>query len=163
MPETAAGATRRRLLFVNADLCTGCRLCELACADAHDGIAGGGRSRIHVESWPEANAFVPVVCMHCTRPPCVEACPSLARSRCPETGAILIDTQACTGCGECRRVCPFDVPRLHPQEGFCMGCDLCSGEPACTEACTVGALAYIHPSGGARKRERNWAERNVRA
>ena len=60
-------ATSRRILFVNADLCTGCRMCELACADVKEGLSGQGLSRIRVEAWPEVNAFVPVVCVHCAQ------------------------------------------------------------------------------------------------
>ena len=155
---TEPSATSRRILFVNADLCTGCRMCELACADVKEGLSGQGLSRIRVEAWPEVNGFVPVVCVHCTRPPCVTACPTLARSRETSTGRVLIDRALCTGCGACVTACPFDAPRKHPLEGRILGCDLCDGEPACVEVCTMGVLAHVHPSRGAARRSRAWAE-----
>jgi Fe-S-cluster-containing dehydrogenase component len=159
-PRSRTGRSVRRRVVVNADLCTGCRLCELACADVHEGLSGPDLSRIRVEAWPEVNAWFPLLCVHCTRPPCVDACPTTARSKEKAMGRVLVRAELCTGCGECTLACPHDAPRMHPQEGVSLGCNLCDGAPACVEVCTSEALVFAHPSEGVRRRQRAWAERH---
>ncbi len=144
----------RRIVFANADLCTGCSLCELACADARESVVGKEFSRIRIDSMPEINAWFPVVCMQCAAPPCVTICPSRARSKDPASGAILIDADSCSGCGQCILACPIGYPTIHPVDGVAFGCDLCSGEPVCVEACTTGALEFVNAAVGARRRAR---------
>ena len=33
-----------------------------------------------------------------------------------EDGIVLVDSEACIGCGTCREVCPYDVRRLNPEQ-----------------------------------------------
>jgi len=40
-----------KVLVINYEKCTGCRLCELVCAVMHDGISNPTRSRINVMKW----------------------------------------------------------------------------------------------------------------
>lgn len=154
------GRVMRSTVFVNADLCTGCKLCELVCADAHEGLTGPAFSRIRVESFPRVNAWFPVVCAHCAKPPCVAACPSRARSK-DHGGLVAIDAESCIGCGQCVLACPLGAASMHPDDGFAIGCDLCSGSPACVEACASKALRFVPGVLGARGRRRNWALKNL--
>ena len=40
-----------KMLYVDHEKCTGCRLCELVCAVYHDGVSNPARSRIRVLKW----------------------------------------------------------------------------------------------------------------
>lgn len=95
--------------------------------------------------WPEASRVrvfmpfpgveVPHLCAQCMDYPCIEACPVKALSKDPNTGAVIVDREACISCGACIRACPGKVPTLHPGDNKANICDLCGGEPKCVEVC----------------------------
>ncbi len=115
--------------------CSGCRRCELACSLHHEGFFWPEASRVRV-FMPFPGLEVPHLCSQCMDYPCVESCPVDALSVDPATDAVLVDREACTGCGECIKACPGSVPFLHPGDGKAVICDLCGGEPKCVEVCT---------------------------
>jgi anaerobic carbon-monoxide dehydrogenase iron sulfur subunit len=123
------------------DLCTGCQSCEMVCSLSHEGISSPSLSRIQIKKWPEIAVFLPVVCQQCEKAPCITICPTKARKRVPETGAIVTDEKWCVGCKSCIYACPYSAPVIHPSEGKTMTCDLCKGKPLCVKVCTVGALS----------------------
>jgi len=124
------------------ELCTGCRSCEMACSLSHGGSSIPSLSRIQVKQWGEIVLYFPIVCQHCEDAPCITICPTRARKREAETGAVVTDEKWCVGCKSCIYACPYGAPVIHPGTGKTMTCDLCRGKPECTEACTVGALSY---------------------
>lgn len=124
------------------DLCTGCQSCEMVCSLSHEGSSSPALSRIEIKKWGEIAVYIPVVCQHCDVPPCITICPTNARKRISETGAVITDEKWCVGCKSCIYACPFSAPSIHPVTGKTMTCDLCDGKPLCTDACTVGALSY---------------------
>ena len=75
------------------------------------------------------------------------ACPKDAIKR-SASGAVVVDTALCIGCGTCSLVCPFGVPRVSARTGKVVKCDLCDdrvtrGErPICVESCPKGALRF---------------------
>jgi Fe-S-cluster-containing dehydrogenase component len=56
------------------------------------------------------------------------------------------DEKRCVGCKSCLYACPYSAPALHPVTKRTMTCDLCNGQPLCTQVCTAGALSY-NPGG----------------
>jgi electron transport protein HydN len=82
-PQTQVAQMPQRTLRVDADQCTGCRLCEAACDErnqqvhlAGQALPGTGdraRSLIRVHSFP-GPYYVPWVCPGCPDVPCVAAC-----------------------------------------------------------------------------------------
>ncbi len=124
------------------DNCTGCHCCEMACSLSHEGVSCSAFSRIRVKKWPEIATFIPIVCQHCSDAPCMKICPTRARQRVPETGAVITDTKWCVGCKSCIYACPYAAPVIHPERKRTMTCDLCGGKPLCVDACTVGALSF---------------------
>jgi len=123
--------------------CTGCQSCEMVCSLSHEDSCSPSLSRIRVKKWEEISVFMPVVCQHCEKPPCMDICPTLARKRDPETNAVVTDEKRCVGCKSCVYACPYSAPAIHPTTKRTMTCDLCKGKPLCTQVCTVGALSYI--------------------
>ncbi|MEM2876069.1 MAG: 4Fe-4S binding protein, partial [Candidatus Bathyarchaeia archaeon] len=55
-----------------------------------------------------------------------------------ETGAIIVDKELCTACGNCIEACPGRVPVIHPTEKYALICDLCDGDPQCAKVCGEG-------------------------
>jgi thioredoxin reductase/CRP-like cAMP-binding protein/Fe-S-cluster-containing hydrogenase component 2 len=100
------------VLLIDESLCVRCDNCEKACAEAHEGI-----SRLNREAGPTyAMIHVPTSCRHCEHPHCMEDCPPDAIHRAPN-GEVFI-SEACIGCGNCTRNCPYGVIQLaeHPPE-----------------------------------------------
>lgn len=139
-------------LVVRAELCSGCRACEVACVAVHEGRFGTATARIRVTKIEEVGLDQPHVCRMCRKAPCVAACPTAALSIAEITGAVLLNPDGCTGCAACVGACPFGAASLHPETGLALICDLCGGDPACVKRCATGALRYIEPGAGARAR-----------
>jgi len=150
-------SANHRVLVVNPDLCTGCRLCEMICSLWHEDKCGTSFSRVQVAQWGEIGVAIPVVCQSCKDPPCEKACPTTARQRVESTGAVITDPEVCVGCKSCVYACPFGAPAVHPESKKLMTCDLCSGEPQCVKVCNTGALRYTDKTDIALKRKRYFA------
>jgi cGMP-dependent protein kinase 2 len=93
-------------LLIDETLCIGCDNCERACADSHDGL-----SRLNREAGKTyAHLHVPTSCRHCEQPHCMTDCPPNAIRRGPDGEVFISD--ACIGCGNCQRNCPYGVIRM---------------------------------------------------
>jgi NADPH-dependent glutamate synthase beta subunit-like oxidoreductase len=97
-------------MTIDLNRCTGCKTCIVACRNYHELVdpstampnempyylrvesrLTGTYPHIAVDSWV-------VPCQHCPEPKCILSCPEGAISKDPETGVILVDKEACTGC-----------------------------------------------------------------
>lgn len=130
------------LMFVKKD-CIGCHACEIACKQEH-GLGVGPRLVRVVENAP---VFTPIYCHHCTKAPCVEACPVEAISRNAQ-GIVQIDKEACIGCRECLQACPFGAMQFDVEHETAVKCDLCieklsrNEAPACSSVCPTGCIIW---------------------
>lgn len=133
---------------INFRLCTGCRLCEIACSLVKTGTIYPATSRIRVYQFDPGPIDVPVVCSQCSDHPCLAACPPKisAISLDALTGAIKIDEAKCVGikCSHCQKACPQEVAiTFHPTTKKALVCDLCGGDPECVKVCPTGALSFV--------------------
>jgi len=98
------------VLLINESMCIQCNNCETACAETHQGV-----SRLNREAGPSfANFHLPVACRHCENPSCMKDCPPDAIQR-NKDGEITI-SDACIGCGNCERNCPYEVIQMAVQK-----------------------------------------------
>nr|WP_320132894.1 4Fe-4S dicluster domain-containing protein [uncultured Holophaga sp.] len=146
-------------VMVDHRLCTACRVCELACAQAH-----GKTASLTVGSVREAlvprlfltrggTRALPVQCHQCEEAPCLASCRSHALRR--QGQAIIVQEELCIGCHDCSLACPYGAIEL--VGGKAIKCDLCSGRaegPACVAACPSGALSQPDWAGLRRQRQR---------
>lgn len=132
-------------LFLNYEMCTGCRLCEIACAMAHENTANPQLSRIHILQLEKGSTTTPIParCMQCGYAACEAVCPVNAISTDPETGSRLIEEKKCIGCSACVGACPFGAATLNQAKGLAYICDLCQGDPVCVRFCPFAALEYV--------------------
>jgi Fe-S-cluster-containing hydrogenase component 2 len=110
-----------------------------ACALAKTGRVQPISSRIVIQRrWPDTPALRVCRFDDCPDQPCIASCPveAIANSR----GYVLIDREACTGCGACLEACPFGAIRLDREERA-FKCDFCAGQPACVPECVTLALS----------------------
>lgn len=110
------------------------------------GYAGSGLPIVDA-SLVEKSYFVPKLCNHCEDAPCNQVCPVHASFTSPE-GFELIDAERCIGCAYCVRACPYGVRFINHETGTADKCTWCyhrvarNEQPACVEACPVGARLF---------------------
>ena len=129
-------------LVIDAQKCTSCLQCEMACSLEHDGNFNPARSRIKVFEFEHGLHSIPYTCTQCEQAWCMQACPTRAISNDLTLGAKLVDNNLCVGCKVCTIACPYGTINFHVPSGKVAKCDLCHGAPKCVESCPTGALLY---------------------
>ena len=160
---------------INIEKCIGCGMCAKACKSENDvpkepfyyrswveqyTIKNDGTLKVESpnggidgqkQSVPDEEIFktffVPKMCNHCEKSPCVQVCPVGATFESPE-GVVLVDDKYCIGCRYCIQACPYGCRYLHPEKKTVDKCTLCYHRitkglsPACFEVCPTGARIY---------------------
>ena len=91
--------------------------------------------------------FLPVPCMHCNDPQCMDACPEEAIYKRPD-GIVLLDEEKCTGCQLCIPACPYDALTYDDNRDMVVKCTLCHHrideglEPLCMTCCEAEAIFF---------------------
>jgi formate dehydrogenase iron-sulfur subunit len=164
--EPAPDEKKCACVLVDTTRCTGCRKCELACAEANGepkptdiedkSVLEHRRGLLPtrwtvVNRYPTANGHLDVKrqCMHCNIPACVSVCPVAALEK-TQNGPVIWHEDKCIGCRYCMMACPFEIPTFEydkpvPKIQKCILCAprLKEGKiPACVEVCPVEALVF---------------------
>ncbi|MDU8923527.1 DMSO/selenate family reductase complex B subunit [Pasteurellaceae bacterium LIM206] len=146
--------------YFDAQRCTGCKTCEMACKDYKDlGIdvnfrriyeyVGGEWVRQANGCWQQ-NVFAyytSICCNHCSDPACTKVCPTGAMHKNAD-GFVIIDEHICIGCRYCHMACPYDAPQYNSAKGHMTKCDGCYSrvkegqKPICVESCPLRALDF---------------------
>lgn len=132
-----------KVLAINSEKCTGCRLCELVCSVFHDGVSNAARSRIKIVKWESEGLYIPMSCQQCQDAPCKIICPVKAIYRDEQLGRVMVDQTKCIGCRSCVAVCPFGAMNFNVIDRKVSKCDLCDGDPQCVRFCEVKAVDYV--------------------
>ena len=136
----------RTVIHCNFDLCTGCAICQMTCAQVK--TRGTNPRLALLEINKNGLVHQPVVCAQCQNAFCLQVCSFEAIHR-NEENMVLIDAEKCTGCGLCVEACQINMVFFDQQDKKAMKCDLCGGNPACVEFCPTGALEKIMLGGNA--------------
>ena len=129
-------------LMADFNKCTGCRTCELACSQFHEGKSSPALSRTRVIKFDALGENHPTICSHCSKPLCMSACKVGAMSIDNQTGAVIVNEPLCTGCRACLAICPESQVGFHPEKKVAFKCDLCNGDPQCAKFCPTGAISF---------------------
>jgi len=143
--------TRQYMMLIDLNSCSGCHACSVACKAEHRVPLGNFRHTVqYIESgmFPHVKRkFIPTLCQHCSDAPCLEVC-SVSAIRRMESGAVLIDQDACVGSGCCVDACPYGAIFIDRESNTAIKCDFCesrvgAGElPACAATCPTEAIQF---------------------
>ena len=104
--------SRRYVMVIDLRRCVGCQTCTAACKGTNATPAGVQWRRvldIETGEFPDVRrTFLPVACMHCENPPCMDVCPTTATGQRAD-GLVTIDYDLCIGCANCIMACPYDA------------------------------------------------------
>lgn len=99
-------------MVIDLERCIGCQTCTVTCKVEHSTPPGVFWARVlkkEVGVYPTAQRVnLPVLCMHCRKPPCVEACPTGASVQRPD-GIVYVESERCIGCRYCMMACPYQA------------------------------------------------------
>ncbi|MEA2086249.1 MAG: 4Fe-4S dicluster domain-containing protein [Chloroflexota bacterium] len=135
-----------KVLMVDYEKCTGCRMCELVCSVKHEGVSNPARSRIKIVKWEWEGRYIPMACQQCQSAPCMAVCPVKAISRDEELNRVVVDYDLCIGCRMCVAACPFGAMSFDTLASKVIKCDLCDGDPQCVRFCDTKAIQYVDAS-----------------
>ena len=140
--------------FIDLSRCTGCNACVIACKQWHH-VPTGPAKWVRVHQWekgsfPELTVHVmPVMCFHCVNPSCLKACPRKAINKEEKYGAVLVDSEKCTGERKCWKACPYGAPQFESDgPGKMSKCNMCidrlekGDKPICVLSCSLRALEF---------------------
>ncbi|EIO7127504.1 formate dehydrogenase O subunit beta [Escherichia coli] len=154
--------------LIDVTTCIGCKACQVACSewnDIRDTVGNNigvydNPNDLSAKSWTvmrfsevEQNDKLEWLirkdgCMHCSDPGCLKACPAEGAIIQYANGIVDFQSEQCIGCGYCIAGCPFDIPRLNPEDNRVYKCTLCvdrlvvGQEPACVKTCPTGAIHF---------------------
>ncbi|MFZ5759081.1 MAG: 4Fe-4S dicluster domain-containing protein [Thermodesulfobacteriota bacterium] len=142
-------------MVMRQNRCVDCERCKEACAKTNHVPSYGYRTTIlemEKEVGPNVTEriFMPVLCNHCNRPPCVRVCPTKATFKDEKTGIVMMEYKKCIGCKTCMAACPYNA-RYFKEENravdkcnFCIDTRLSKGETetACAAACPADVRVF---------------------
>ncbi len=152
-----------KAFVIDVARCCGCYNCQLACKDEHVENDWTPYAKPQPETgqfWMKVEEhvcgtipkvklhYIPTLCNHCEKAPCIAACPDRAIST-REDGLVLIEPETCTGCKACIDACPYHAIYFNDSVKLAQKCTGCAhlldhGEtsPRCVEACPTDALTF---------------------
>ncbi len=97
-------------MVIDLKRCYGCYACSMACKVKNHTPPGVFWARVlkgEEGKFPNTvRQALPVLCMQCDDPSCVEVCPTGATFM-QEDGIVVVDKDTCMGCKSCLMACPY--------------------------------------------------------
>ena len=96
-------------MVIDLRKCIGCGACDTVCKQTNQVPPERWRRVVDcgISGPPERQrTFLPISCMHCSEPPCLDVCPTGATYHRPD-GIVDVDYEQCIGCGYCIVACPY--------------------------------------------------------
>lgn len=106
-------------MVIDLKKCIGCYGCQIFCKSENANPPGTLWSRVlfyETGHYPTVRKIpLPVLCMHCETPACVDVCPSGASTKRPD-GIVTVDSNKCVGCLSCIVACQYEARHAYPED-----------------------------------------------
>jgi molybdopterin-containing oxidoreductase family iron-sulfur binding subunit len=106
----------RYVMVIDLRRCIGCYGCQIFCKSEKATPPGMLLSRVlfyESGTFPEVKKTpLPVLCMQCKEPACVDVCPTGAGVK-RSDGIVTVESKKCTGCLNCVMACPYGARNLY--------------------------------------------------
>ncbi len=138
---------KRYAMIIDLRQCLGCKTCVTICSQTNHTPERLWRQVKDLGIIPHSGGVrltVPISCMHCENPACLQVCPT--RATLQKDGIVFVDAARCIGCGYCILACPYQarviyrhymdfeeimseqLPSIDSSRiGTCTKCDFCRG------------------------------------
>lgn len=142
----------RYAMVLDTRRCIGCQSCTVACRVHNDlplemiynPVTTVGPTGV----FPYVHmVHLPLLCMHCDNPPCVDICPSRASQK-RSDGIVWVDGNKCVGCLACVMACPYGARTFNKEKGIVQKCNFCKDRveqgklPYCVQTCHQKARIF---------------------
>jgi tetrathionate reductase subunit B len=154
-----------KVFVIDVGICNGCYSCQISCKDEHVGndwtpIAkpqpDTGQFWMKLEEHIRGTVpkvkmhYIPILCQHCDKAPCIPACPIEGVIYKRDDGLVIIDPEKCTGCKACVDACPYGAIYFNESLNIAQKCTGCAhlldgGEwkvPRCADSCPTEAIKF---------------------
>jgi tetrathionate reductase subunit B len=154
-----------KVFIIDVGICNGCYSCQIACKDEHVGNDWTPIAKPQPDTgqfWLKLNEYIrgtvpkvkmhyiPMLCQHCDKAPCIPACPVKGVIYKRDDGLVIIDPEKCTGCKLCVDTCPYGAIYFNESLNIAQKCTGCAhlldgGEwkiPRCADSCPTEAIKF---------------------
>lgn len=102
-------------MVIDLRKCVGCQTCTIVCKQTNNLPPGVFWRKVvdcETGTYPDVQrTFLPMGCMHCGEPPCLDVCPTTATYKRAD-GIVDINYDICVGCAYCVVACPYQARTL---------------------------------------------------
>lgn len=111
----------RYAMVIDLHKCGGCAGCTIACKNENNVPKGISWSDFITDTegtFPNvAYSYLPTLCNHCEKAPCVEVCPVEPKAIFKtDSGMTLNSSERCIGCRQCENACPYGEISFNAEE-----------------------------------------------
>ncbi len=138
---------QKYVMVIDLQRCVGCGACSVACKNENnlsDGFLWSSKITETTGTFPNVQyQYVPTLCNHCAKAPCVTGCPTRAMHKL-ENGITMHDAKKCIGCRYCMFNCPYGVIYFNWQRPHAFWKE----DTPVIEGCTAPPLEVVHETRG---------------
>lgn len=110
---------KKLAMVIDLQKCVGCGGCVIACKNENnvkENVAWASRISRTVGRFPDVRyEYIPTLCNHCEKAPCVIGCPTSAMHK-ADGDITMHDPDKCIGCRYCIINCPYGVIHFNEEE-----------------------------------------------
>ncbi len=134
-------------MVIDHQKCVGCGACIIGCKSENnlpEGIAWSNKITETSGTFPNVRFhYIPTLCNHCDRAPCVRNCPTQAMHK-QDDGITMHDPDKCIGCKACMFNCPYGVISFNWRKSHSEW----SGKDALIKGCTTAPQDMVKQAKG---------------
>lgn len=119
--KVATAKLKKFVMVIDLHRCVGCGACIISCKNENNvqtGFTWASKISKTVGKFPNVRyEYMPTLCNHCEKAPCVEVCPTGAMHK-GDYDITMHNPQVCIGCKTCIAACPYGVISFNKKKPY---------------------------------------------